>query len=132
MDNYIFAAIFEPNGTGGYGIYFPDIPGCISCGNNLEEAMLMAEEALELHLFVLEEDNEPIPQMTNIENIDIPKNCFVVPIKANMRFIRNKMSNKAVKKTLTIPYWLNKEAEIHKINFSQVLQSALKNELNIK
>lgn len=132
MDNYIYPAIFETSEAGGYCITFPDLPGCITEGDDLKEAMHMAKDALELYLYNLEEDNENIPIPSNPENIKIPKGSFVVPIEAYMPIVRNEMSNKSVKKTLTIPYWLNKLAEENNINFSQILQTSLKEHLGIK
>lgn len=132
MDIYIYAAVFEPCNEGGYSVYFPDLPGCITEGNDLREAMNMAKEALELHLWGMEDDNEPIPVPSAPEEIEVEKTCFTVPIEADMPLIRNEMANKAVKKTLTIPYWMNKIAESKKINFSQILQVALKEKLGIK
>jgi hypothetical protein len=92
----------------------------------------MAKEALELHLYGMEDDNEKLPIPTPPEKIKPQLGSFVVPIEAYMPLIREEMANKAVKKTLTIPSWLNKIAEEKKINFSQVLQAALKEQLNIK
>ena len=132
MDNYIYPAIFETSEAGGYCITFPDLPGCITEGDDLKEAMHMAKDALELYLYNLEEDNENIPIPSNPVNIKIPTGSFVAPIEAYMPIVRNEMSNKSVKKTLTIPYWLNKLAEENNINFSQILQTSLKEHLGIK
>jgi len=132
MDKYIFAATFEPGETNGYCVTFQDLPGCITEGETLEESLLMAKEALELHLYGLEEDKDDIPNPTPPEKIDCPKNSFVMPVEVYMPLVRNEMSNKAIKKTLTIPYWLNKVAEDKKVNFSQVLQVALKEQLGVK
>ena len=132
MDKYIYPALFESSEDGGYCITFPDLPGCITEGDTLTEALVMAKEALELHLYGMEDDNEEIPAPTPPEKIKPQLGSFVVPIEAYMPLIREEMANKAVKKTLTIPSWLNKIAEEKKINFSQVLQAALKEQLNIK
>ena len=79
----------------------------------------------------MEEDNEEIPEATLPPFEDAEINCFIVPITVYMELVRNEMENKAVKKTLTIPYWLNEIAEKNKVNFSQVLQIALKEILNV-
>ncbi|ADQ39774.1 Uncharacterized protein family UPF0150 [Caldicellulosiruptor acetigenus I77R1B] len=131
-DKYIFPAIFEPGENGGYCVYFPDLPGCITEGKTLEEALYMAKDALELHLYGLEEDNEEIPEPTPPEKLDVPKGAFVVPIVVYMPPVREEMANKSVNKTVTLPRWLNKAAEEAHINFSQVLQQALKEKLGIK
>ncbi|MCD8157671.1 MAG: type II toxin-antitoxin system HicB family antitoxin [Clostridiales bacterium] len=133
MRGTTYFAIFEPSKTG-YGVYFPDLPGCITVGKNLEEVERMAEEALGLHLWGMEKDNEEIPEATNPpfeEMTDSEEGSFVMPVTVYMPLVRNEMDNKAVKKTLTIPYWLNQIAEENKVNFSQILQTALKECLGV-
>ncbi len=131
MDSYIFPAILDPDEGPGYTVTFPDLPGCITEGGTLEEALTMATEALELHLFGMEEDGDPIPQPSPTSEIEVPPGAFVSLIRAWMPRIRDSISNRAVKKTLTLPKWLNDLAESRHINFSQVLQSALKNTLGV-
>ena len=131
MDRYIFPAIFEPGAKKGYTVNFPDLPGCITEGDNMEEALHMAKEALELHLYGLEDDGDAIPEPTCPENINIPVKSFLSLIEVWMPVIRDEMENKAVKKTLTIPKWLNDIAEKNRVNFSQILQSALKEYLGV-
>lgn len=130
MDTYIYPAIFKPYEER-YCITFPDLPGCVTEGDTLKEAMYMAKEALELHLYGMEEDNDKIPTPSKPEDINCPEGYFIVPTEAYMPLIRSQIANKAVKKTLTIPYWLNKIAEDKKVNFSKLLQAALKEYLKI-
>lgn len=131
MDKYLFPAIFEPGEKKGYCITFPDLPGCITEGDTLEESLFMAKDALELHLYGMEEDGDPIPEPTPPEKIKGPEGGFVTVVEAWMDLVRDEMASRAVKKTLTVPKWLNDKAEEKKINFSQVLQVALKNRLGI-
>jgi predicted RNase H-like HicB family nuclease len=131
MDRYIFPAIFEPGEKKGYTVSFPDLPGCITEGDTMEEALHMAKEALELHLYGMEEDEDEIPNPSRPEELKVPEKSFVSLVEVWMPVIRDKMENKAVKKTLTIPKWLNDVAEKNNVNFSQVLQSALKEYLGI-
>ena len=131
MDRYIFPAIFEPGEIKGYTVTFPDLPGCITEGDTMEEALHMAKEALELFMYGMEEDNETIPKPTAPENIVVPQKAFVSLVEVWMPIVRDEMGNRAVKKTLTIPKWLNDIAEKNKVNFSQVLQSALKEYLGV-
>lgn len=131
MDRYIFPAIFEPGERSGYTVNFPDLPGCITEGDSMEEALHMAKEALELHLYGMEEDGDLIPNPTRPEDLKIPEKSFVSLVEIWMPIIRDEMENKAIKKTLTIPKWLNDVAEKNNVNFSQVLQSALKEYLGI-
>lgn len=132
MDRYIYTAMFEPGDNKGYTVTFPDLPGCITEGDTLGEALHMAREALELHLYGMEEDDDPIPDPTPPEGIRVPDGGFVCPIEAWMPLIRDEMANRAVKKTVTIPKWLNDLAEANRVNFSHILQMALKDYLGIR
>lgn len=131
MDRYIFPAIFESDGNGGYTVTFPDLPGCITEGDTLDEALYMARDALELYIYNLEEDNKTIPIPTAPEKIKVPEGAFVNLIEVYMPPVRDEMANKSVNKTVTLPRWLNEAAEKANINFSQVLQYALKEQLKI-
>lgn len=131
MDRYIFPAIFEPGEIKSYTVTFPDLPGCITEGDTMEEALHMAKDALELFMYGMEEDNETIPEPTAPENIAVPQKAFVSLVEVWMPIVRDEMENRAVKKTFTIPKWLNDIAEKNKVNFSQVLQSALKEYLGV-
>ena len=132
MDRYIFPAVFEPGEKKGYTVTFPDLPGCITEGETIEEALHMAKEALELHLYGLEEDGDSIPPPTPPEKLNIPQRAFISLVEVWMPAIRDEMRNKAIKKTLTIPKWLNDMAEKNKVNFSHILQTALKDYLGIR
>lgn len=130
-DIYIFPAIlsFEDDGI---SVEFPDLPGCITCGETTEEAINNAKEALGLHIYGLEEDNELIPEATNIKDLKLENNEIPALIEVVMPIHRKAIENQSVKKTLTIPQWLNKEAIKRDVNFSQVLQDALKDYLGFK
>jgi predicted RNase H-like HicB family nuclease len=132
MDRYIFPAVFEKGENKGYTVTFPDLPGCITEGDTVEEALRMAKEALELHLYGMEEDGDTIPTPTAPENIKTDnEGVFISLVDAWMPLVRDEMQNKAIKKTLTLPKWLNDIAENNKINFSQMLQTALKEYLGV-
>lgn len=129
-DTYIYPAIFSFD-SDGISIEFPDLPGCLPCATTVESAMKNAKEALALHLYGMEKDNDDIPEPTDIRSIRTDKNQTITLIEIPMNVFREKMKNRTVKKTLTIPAWLNTEAENQGINFSQTLQDALKQKLNI-
>lgn len=131
VDRYIFPAVLEPGENRGYVASFPDLPGCVTEGETVEEALHMAKDALELHLYGLEEDGDRIPEPTAPEKLRIPEGAFVSLVEAWMPVVRDEMRNRAVKKTLTIPKWLNDMAEANKVNFSHVLQAALKDCLGV-
>ena len=124
----VYPAVFIAEETG-YSVIFPDLEGCQTQGETMEEAVIMAQEALGLYLTSLEEDKMEIPKASSPPAIAIADNEFVTMITTDIEKYRRK--NKAVKKTLSIPQWLNDEAELRHINFSSVLQKALKEELSI-
>jgi predicted RNase H-like HicB family nuclease len=123
---YIFPAYFRRAGKRGYSVDFPDLPGCISAGDDLEEALAMAREALSLHLYGMLEDGEAIPKPADPATIEAEKGAFVSPVEGRPDLAGDAIRNRSVKKTLTIPFWLNEEAERYHVNFSQLLQDALK------
>lgn len=129
-DRYIYPAIFEYNDDG-ISVEFPDLPGCLTCGDTTEEASYNAREALALHLYGMEQDNDVIPEPTKVTGINLEENQAIVLVEAWMPLFRDAIENKAVKKTLTIPKWLNDKAEENGINFSQLLQNALKQHLGV-
>ena len=129
-DYYIYPAIFEYEKKS-ISISFPDLPGCISCAKDDEEALYMAKDALGLYIVCAEEDGEELPIPTKLNKINLTQNQKVSLIEVNMPLFREAVQNSAVKKTLTIPKWLNELAEKNHINFSQVLQTSLKNILNL-
>ncbi len=129
-DTYIYPAVFD-YAEDGISISFPDLPGCLPCADTVEEAVKNAKEAMQLHLFGMEEDKEDIPEPTPVNSITIKKNQAIILIDVFMPPFRERQRTKYVKKTLSIPSWLNAEAEHCGINFSAVLQEALKDRLNV-
>ena len=127
----LYPAIFSSDGNNGYTVTFPDLIGCVTEGDTLEEAVKMAEDALGIYLYTLSEEGEPFPEATNPINLKCAKDEFINIVTWDEKEYLKKTDNKAIKKTLTIPSWLNYKAEDHKINFSQVLQKALKKELDL-
>ena len=130
-DIYIYPAIFDYE-KDGISISFPDLPGCFSSGNNDEDAVKNAKDALALHIYSMEEDKDIIPNPTPFSKIKLGKNQIVVPIEVWMPYHRSQIKTVYVKKTLTIPNWLDSLAKLNNINFSQVLQDALKKKLNLE
>ena len=129
-DNYIFPAVFD-YADDGISISFPDLPGCFSCAENDEEALYMAKEALRLWLLVAEDEGIDIPGATPLNKVSLDKNQRVVLIDVCLAPYRSAYQNRAVKKTLTIPAWLNDIAVKEGVNFSFALQSALMEQLHI-
>lgn len=129
-DRYVFPAIFEYCEES-YTVTFPDLPGCITEGKDVDEALKMAKEAMELHIYNMEDDKEKIPMPSKPENIKLPKHSFTSLVEVWMPPVRNEMRNEYIKKTLTIPKWLNDIALKRKLNFSQLLQTAVKSKLGL-
>lgn len=124
----VYPAIFLKEDVG-FSVSFPDLDGCFTQGDTLEEAIEMAQEALGLYLVALEEGHTPFPAASEPRTIKCNDDEFVTLISTQIEKYRR---NKSVKKTLTIPQWLNDQAELNHINFSSVLQAALKKELQIQ
>jgi predicted RNase H-like HicB family nuclease len=123
----IYPAVFLKE-VEGYSVFFPDLEGCQTEGDTWEEASVMASEALGLYIVSLEERKIDIPQASDPSLITTQDNEFIAIVSSEVEKYRR---NKSVKKTLSIPQWLNEEAELRHINFSAVLQKALKEELEI-
>lgn len=132
MKKLYYPSVFHIAEEGGFWITFPDIPECMSEGDNLEEAYKMANDALGLAITSRMEDREEIPTPSQITSIDLSENKdeFVAIIEFDLDEYRKKHSSRPVKKTLTIPEWLNKEAIDRGLNFSKILQEALIKEIN--
>jgi predicted RNase H-like HicB family nuclease len=129
-DKYIYPAILS-YADDGITIEFPDLPGCLPSADSTEEAIRNAKEAMALHLITSEQDHDPIPNPTPIEKIHTKPGQTVVLIEVWMPVYRDAIENNSIKKTLTIPKWLNDAAEENHIDFSQLFQDALKRTLGI-
>lgn len=125
LKKMFYPAIFTPEDDGGFSVSFPDIEGCFTQGETIEEAYEMAFDALGLALSFLEDEKRVIPLPSAPNKISLNENEFVVIIEFDMLEYQKKHNSKAVKKTLTIPQWLNEEATALGVNFSQVLQDTL-------
>ncbi|KJR47144.1 Phage-related protein [Desulfosporosinus sp. I2] len=128
---YVFPAIFTPVEKG-YAIRFPDLPGTNSQGKDLANAIYMSRDALATWLDYLIDEGEDIPNPSMTNNVSLDDGQFVTMIDVDMTAYRRHKNSKAVKKTLSIPSWLNEEAEAHNVNFSSILQEALKEHLGIQ
>ena len=121
--SYVYPAIYEYEENGTISVYFPDIDNCFTYGETIEECLTNAKECLELYIETELEEGKELPKPSNYS--DITANKFLVI--ADVENMKNQ--NKAVNKTVTLPLWLNIAAEKEHINFSGVLQAALKERL---
>ena len=120
-----YPAIFHKAEEGGFWISFPDLPECLTEGDDMTQAYEMAVDALGLALTSRETENEPLPAPSDPTAISVDKDSFLVVIEFDMLAYKKRTNPQAVKKTLSIPEWLNEEATAIGVNFSQVLQEAL-------
>lgn len=124
----VYPAIFTPyeDESGGYAVEFPDLPGCVTGGDNMAEAIFLAEDAACGWVLSELEDGNNVPKASDYDNIcPSEPGQFVNMVALDMDSYVEKYGSKAVKKTLTIPAWLNTYVEKHGISCSAVLQEAL-------
>lgn len=130
--NYYSYPAFFFYDNDGVSIEFPDLPGCLPCAEDEENVFHNAREALSLHLFGMESDGEDIPTPTPISKLTPEPGAVVAMVDVFMPPVRARINQQVVNKILTIPSWLNKEAEEAGVNFSQVLQDGLKQCLGVQ
>ena len=128
MSKYLYYAVFDYE-DGNYNVSFPDLPGCLTFGETMSEALRMAKDALEGHLLVMEDYKDDIPNPSEPADIALTENSLLIPIEVDTQLVRFKEENKSIKKTLTIPKYLNILGEENGINFSQLLKDALEQRL---
>lgn len=126
----VYPAIFTKHNDDDeyYVVEFIDLVHCTTYGKTIQEAFYMAQDAM--GLFLDTETTFPTPT-TNFDNIQLKPNQFISFVNIDMDDYRKKFNNKSMKKTLTIPVWLNELSEKNNVNFSQILQEALKQKLGI-
>ena len=127
--------------SNGYSVVFPDLNWLSTCGDSVQDAMEMAIDCLAGHIYMSQKLGEQIPAPSNIADINIEKveeeldlqavEAIVNLVSVDVKEYAKTHFEKAVKKTLSIPMWLNSAAEAENINFSKTLQEALKVKLNI-
>ena len=131
MRKLTFLAVAEKSNDG-HGVFYPDLPGCISFGNNLEEVEKNAKEALELHIYGMEKDGDILPTPSKIVDEEyIQDGCIVLMISVFPDMVKNILDSKRVKTNTTVPQWLKDMAEKQGANYSQLLEYALMEYLGI-
>lgn len=125
MENYTYPAIFYLEENNIYDVCFPDFDDIHTCGDDLNDAILMAEDLLSMVICDYIENGKMLPAKSDISDIKINENGFVNYILVDVEKYKKRRGKKAIKKTLTIPQWLNEEAMSFNLNFSQILQEAL-------
>lgn len=127
MAEYVYPAVFHPNeDDGSYTVTFPDLPGCITEGKSLENALHMAGDALTQWIGYVAESGDPVPNASNPRAVQTEGEEFVSLVRAVVR------DNRAVRRTVSIPKWLDDQVSAAGISLSKVLQDALKDRLNVQ
>ncbi len=126
MAEYVFPAIFHPNEDRTYTITYPDLPGCISEGKSLGNAMYMAQSALTQWIEYLTDKKESIPSASDLKAIETEPEEFVNLIRADIK------DGRAVKRTVSIPKWMDDRVAETGLSLSRVLQDALKERLSAR
>ena len=129
QDRYFYPAVLTDEEGYEIAVTFPDLPGCATSGETEEEAIASGREALALHLYGMEQDGDEIPAPSSVKDIELEVGEVIVMLDVFMPAIRLSQKNKAVNRTVTLPAWLNARALECGINFSQLLQDAIKREI---
>lgn len=125
MAEYVYPALFHSNEDGSFTITYPDLPGCISEGKSLGNAMYMAQSALTQWIEYLTDKKQSIPLASSLESIKTVQGEFVNLIRVEIK------ENRAVKRTVSIPKWMDDKVIETGLSLSRVLQDALKEKLNV-
>lgn len=125
MAEYVYPALFHSNEDGSFTITYPDLPGCISEGKSLGNAMYMAQSALTQWIEYLTDKKQSIPLASNLESIKTTQDEFVNLIRVEIK------ENRAVKRTVSIPKWMDDKVIETGLSLSRVLQDALKERLHV-
>ena len=129
-ERYMFPAVFTYEDGQEIAVVFPDLDVATS-GTDDNDALLSARELLGCALYGMEEDGEEIPTPTPMSNVNTAKNERAVLVDVYMPSVRMAKVNRSVNRTVTLPAWLNAAALERNINFSQVLQDALKSQMHL-
>lgn len=123
--NYTYPALFERNPDSSYTITFPDLKGCISEGKSLENALFMAKDELQEWCAAHIENSGQLPAASEINSIPLLENSFTSYITASVK------DSRSVRRTVSLPEWLDKAAADRGLSLSRVLQDSLKNILEL-
>lgn len=129
-ERYFYPAVFTYEPGQEIAVVFPDLDVATS-GTDEDDALLSARELLGITMQGLEEDGEEIPSPTPLPDVEVQGNERVVLVDVYMPSIRMAQVNRSVSRTVTLPAWLNSAALERGVNFSQVLQDALKRQLGL-
>lgn len=124
MAEYVYPAVFHPNEDGTFTVIYPDLPGCISEGKSLANAMYMAQAALTQWVEYLSDNKQALPEASSLKSIETDADAFVTLIRADVK------DGRAVKRTVSIPKWMDDKVSETGLSLSRVLQDALRERLS--
>jgi predicted RNase H-like HicB family nuclease len=130
MAKYVYPAIFSKEDDGKYSVLFPDIENCYTGGDDMADALEMAEDVLCLTLYGMEKDGDPLPPHTG----NIPKLAsgdIVAAVSVFPTLVKDEIENRRERTAVTIPHWLKTAAEAEGLNYSRLLEAAIKEKLGI-
>ena len=130
QERYLYPAVLTYEEGYEIAVTVPDLPGCATSGETDADAVAAGREALGLHLFGMEEDGDELPTPSQAKDIKLEDGEVIAMIDVFMPSVRLNQKNKAVNRTVTLPAWLNAKAVECGINFSQLLQDAIKREIS--
>ena len=125
MAEYVYPAIFHPNEDGSFTITYPDLPGCISEGKSLGNAMYMAQSALTQWIEYLTDKKQDVPVASALGCLETAPGEFINLVRADIK------DGRAVKRTVSIPKWMDDKVTEAGLSLSRILQDALKDRLNV-
>lgn len=125
MAEYVYPALFHPNSDGTYTVTYPDLPGCITEGKSLENAMYMAQTALSQWVEFAAEQKESLPAPSAVKALPSAEEEFITLIRAEIK------SDRAVKRTVSLPKWMDDKVAEVGLSLSRVLQDALKERFSV-
>lgn len=126
----LYYAVFNPEGES-YNVSFPDLDGAFTFGNDMSDALMMARDLMAGWLIDAEDDGEEFPSVTSPSDITLETGDLIIPIEVNLALYRQKFDQQMIKKTLTIPKYLNELGKEADVNFSATLSEALKEKLGV-
>lgn len=129
--HYIYPVVYEKDEDNNVGMYFPDFPGAVIIPKDLTDGIKRAKELLAFRILELEEQQLELPAPSEPANVELSEDERIIFIEVYMPPYRNDAANKAVTKNCTLPRWLRDAAEKAGLNFSQLLQAAIKEALGI-
>ena len=130
-DYYAYTAVLEKDSSGFWMIAFPDLEGCVTNAKTLEEAIIQAQNILEDYMAIIERNGTDIPDPTPHEAINVPPGGVSQRVVATMKGARKRWEDRSVNRMVTLPAWLDEKGREANLNFSQLLQAAVTQELQL-